>query len=171
MKIWIASDLHGSETFTRQLLDRFDSEGGDRLVLLGDLYYHGVRNPLPEGYAPLEVNKLLNSVREKLLVVRGNCDSEVDLTVSEFPVVPAAIVIADGIQIYLCHGHRESFDCLPPLTRGSVFCQGHTHVSSLSERDGICLLNPGSVSLPKGGTKRGFAVIEDGIPRLETLSD
>ena len=169
MKIWIASDLHGSATWTEKLLRRFDEEGGELLVLLGDLYYHGVRNPLPEGYAPLRVSELLNAQREKLFVVRGNCDSEVDVTVSQFPIVANGRLFADGRQLYLCHGHNENFDALPALGKGTIFCQGHTHVSLLAERDGVTLLNPGSVSLPKGGTERGFAVLEDGIPSLRLL--
>lgn len=169
MKFLIASDLHGSAKFTRELLAAFDREQAELLVLLGDLYYHGVRNPLPEGYASLEVAELLNARRERLLVLRGNCDSDVDLMVSQFPVVKNARIFADGRHFYFCHGDAESFDALPPLPENSVFCQGHTHVSFLGEREGITLLNPGSVSLPKGGTPRGYALAENGKLFLKTL--
>ena len=169
MKFLIASDLHGSATWTRQLLDAFDREGAELLVLLGDLFYHGVRNPLPEGYAPLDVAELLNARRDRLLTVRGNCDSDVDLMVSAFPIVKNARLFADGRHFYFCHGDAESFDNLPPLPAGSVFCQGHTHVSVLEERGGLTLVNPGSVSLPKGGTPRGYALADGGNIVLKTL--
>ena len=170
MKFMIASDLHGSEKWTGKLLDAFERERAELLVLLGDLYYHGVRNPLPEGYAPLGVANLLNAHKERLLVLRGNCDSEVDLCVSEFPTVQNARLFADGRHFYFCHGHNECFEHPPALPAGSAFCQGHTHVAVCEKHGDLFFLNPGSVSLPKGGTPRGFALVSDGeicLKRLE----
>ena len=129
-----------------------------------------MRNPLPEGYAPLEVCELLNARRDRLLVVRGNCDADIDLTVSQFPVSDTAQLVFDGRRFYFCHGHKACFEALPPLVPGTVFCQGHTHISSLNEgAAGVTLLNPGSISLPKGGTPRGFATVTDGVVALETF--
>ena len=153
MKLMIASDIHGSALYCQEMLAAFDREQADRLVLLGDLLYHGPRNDLPNGYAPKEVIALLNGVKEKLLCVRGNCEAEVDQMVLPFPcMADCAQVYCDGLSLYLSHGHHHNPDNLPPLAAGSVFLSGHTHVKLDEVRNGIRCLNPGSVSIPKDGT-------------------
>lgn len=159
MKFLIASDIHGSAKWCRLLLEAFEREKADMLLLCGDILYHGPRNPLPDKYAPMEVAEMLSSVKDKILCVRGNCDSEVDQMVLPFPLTPDyAAVYADGKKIYLSHGHRD----VPPLNDGDVYVTGHTHVPHNVCEDGVLYLNPGSVSLPKDGSAHGYIVYENG---------
>lgn len=166
-KLFFASDIHGSAKYCKLILEAFAREGAEKLVLLGDILYHGPRNPLPEEYAPAEVAKLLGSVNEKILCVRGNCDSEVDQMVLPFPILSDyAAIFADGANIYLSHGHRE----VPPLTSADVYITGHTHLPLNSRKEGFLHLNPGSVSLPKDekGT-RGYILFDSGTFYFKTL--
>ena len=169
MKWMIASDIHGSAHFCRILLEAFEREGAERLVLLGDLLYHGPRNPLPEGYAPMEVAAMLNPLKEKLLCVRGNCDAEVDQMVLEFPIMTDyAVIPQKGFDIFVTHGHLFE-EKKPPLKRGDVLLMGHTHVQTCELAGEYTLCNPGSVSLPKPGSYRGYIVLEDGVLTWKTL--
>ena len=153
MKIIIASDIHGSANWCGELLNAFCREHADMLLLCGDILYHGPRNPLPDEYAPMKVAEMLGSVKEKIICVRGNCDSEVDQMVLPFPVTPDyAVVHANGKRIYISHGHREA----PPLAQGDVYITGHTHVPLNVMQDGYYHLNPGSVSLPKENSAHGY---------------
>ena len=156
MKILIASDLHGSEFYTRALIEEADKRKADKILLLGDLYYHGPRNPLPKGYAPMKVAELLNGNKDRIIAVRGNCDADVDCMISEFPLCKDVQLFVDGKTWFCTHGHGFSFDNLPPLPFVAVFLQGHTHVPVCTEKDGILLLNPGSVSLPKENSANSF---------------
>lgn len=149
MKIIVASDLHGSEYYTRALIEEADKRKADKILLLGDLYYHGPRNPLPKGYAPQKVAELLNAKKDIVIAVRGNCDADVDCMISQFPLCKEVQLFVDGKTWFCTHGHEFSFNNLPPLAAGSVFLQGHTHVPVHEVKDGVLLLNPGSVSLPK----------------------
>ena len=153
MKLLIASDIHGSAYWCRKLMETIDTEQPDRIILLGDLLYHGPRNNLPKGYAPKEVIPMLSSLQEKILAVRGNCEAEVDQMVLPFPcMADHAEVFTDGKLLYLTHGHHHSPDSLPPLPQGSIFLSGHTHVKLDEVRNHIRCLNPGSVSIPKDGS-------------------
>ena len=167
VKLVIASDIHGSAKYCRELLNAFEREGAEKLVLLGDILYHGPRNPLPEEYAPAEVAKLLGGVKEKIICVRGNCDSEVDQMVLPFPILSYyAAIYADGVNIYLSHGHRE----VPPLASADVYITGHTHLPMNTSGDGFLHLNPGSVSLPKGeNCTRGYILFDGGTFYFKTL--
>ena len=159
----IASDIHGSSYYCGWLLDRIEEHQPDRVVLLGDLLYHGPRNDLPKGYEPKDVIPMLNGIRDKLLCVRGNCDTEVDQMVLEFPVMADyCIIIEETRTIYATHGHIYNQDHLPPLQDGDVLLHGHTHVLKAERRTGYTLLNPGSVSLPKEGNIPTYAVLENG---------
>jgi hypothetical protein len=174
MKLMIASDLHGDSLCTERLLEKYRASGAGRLILLGDLLYHGPRNPLPAGYAPKEVIALLSQpeVRDSVFCVRGNCDAEVDQMVLPFPILAeTALLFVDGRTWFAAHGHRPganpSADDLPPLTPGSVCLSGHTHIPVLEMDEAhILRLNPGSVSLPKGGFPRSYALYEDGLFRV-----
>ena len=162
MKFVIASDIHGSARWCRALMDLVDREKPDKLILLGDLLYHGPRNDLPEEYAPKRVIPLLSAWAEKIIAVRGNCEAEVDQMVLPFPcMADYAEVLADGKTLYLTHGHRASPENLPPLPEGSVFLSGHTHVKRDEVIGGIHCLNPGSVSIPKDGS-HSCILYEDG---------
>lgn len=153
MQWMIASDLHGSAYYARALVEAFAREGADRLVLLGDLLYHGPRNDLPRDYAPKKVIPMLSSLKDKIIAVRGNCEAEVDQMVLPFPCLAEfSQLLLDGKTFYLTHGHHANPDNLPPLPAGSVFLFGHTHVKLDEVRGGIRCLNPGSVSIPKDGS-------------------
>ena len=168
MKLMIASDLHGSATACKKLLDAFTASGAERLILLGDLLYHGPRNDLPEGYDPKAVIAMLSEHADKLFCVRGNCDTEVDQMVLPFSIMAeTALLFVDGRTWFACHGHRAganpTANDLPKLPAGSVVLSGHTHIPVLEENpDGILLLNPGSTSIPKGGFAASYGVYEDG---------
>lgn len=160
MKLMIASDIHGSFYYTKKIAEIFSSEQADRLVLLGDLLYHGPRNPLPKDYAPSQVFELLNTMKDKILAVRGNCDSEVDQMVLSFPILADyTALFVDGINIFATHGHLFSEDNLPPLQKNDVLIHGHTHVRVLEKRKDYTVINPGSVSLPKDDFQ-GYTIYE-----------
>lgn len=166
-----ASDIHGDAVCCERLLERFGEEKAERLFLLGDILYHGPRNDLPAGYAPKEVIRMLNERREDLLCVRGNCDTEVDQMVLEFPVLSeSALIYADGTEIFLSHGHHFNPDTLPPLKPGAVLINGHTHVPKDITVNGIRCLNCGSVALPKENSAHSYLIFENGEFAFKTLS-
>ncbi|MBQ3078092.1 MAG: phosphodiesterase [Clostridia bacterium] len=170
MKLMIASDLHGSEPCCQAMLDRFEAEQADRLLLLGDLLYHGPRNDLPEGYRPKGVIALLNAVKDKLMCVRGNCEAEVDQMVLEFPVMADYLLLElDGHRIFATHGHHYNKDNPPPIGMGDILLHGHTHLHTLEKHDAFVLLNPGSVTLPKGGNEKTYMMYEAGTFTLKKL--
>ncbi len=163
MKLMIASDLHGSAAWTRRLLEQYHAMQPDKLILLGDLLYHGPRNDLPDEYAPKTVIPMLNDMKNEILAVRGNCEAEVDQMVLEFPVMAdyAQLVLEDGRTLFLTHGHLFNPEHLPPLKKGSVFAFGHVHIKHGEWKDDIAIVNPGSVSIPKDGT-HSFMIYENG---------
>lgn len=164
MKYFFASDIHGSAYFCGQMLDCYEKESADRLVLLGDILYHGPRNDLPGGYTPKEVITMLNSHKDEIIAVRGNCDSEVDQMVLEFPLMADYGVIDLGDRsIYLTHGHRYNQDNLPPIKPGDILMCGHTHVPGYVRHEDYIYMNPGSVSIPKENSHRGYIILESGI--------
>lgn len=162
MKYMIASDIHGSAYYCRKMTEAFEEHGAERLLLLGDLLYHGPRNDLPKDYAPKEVIQILNAYKEVILAVRGNCEAEVDQMVLEFPVMADYCIISlDGREVYAAHGHHYSQDHLPPLKKGDIFLQGHTHVLMAQEKNGHLILNPGSVSIPKEGNPSTYGILDN----------
>ena len=162
MKLLIASDIHGSAYWCRKLMEQIEIEQPDKVILLGDLLYHGPRNDLPKDYCPKEVIPMLSALKEKILAVRGNCEAEVDQMVLPFPcMADYAMVEADGLTFYLTHGHLHNPDRLPPLQPGTVFLSGHTHIKLDETVSGIRCLNPGSVSIPKDGS-HSFLIYENG---------
>lgn len=171
MKWMIASDLHGSYFYASQMQQAFEREQADRLLLLGDLLYHGPRNDLPREYAPKEVIPLLNGKKEKLLCVRGNCDAEVDQMVLEFPVLADYAVLPVGQRlIYATHGHIYHVKNLPPLAPGDVLLHGHTHVPAWTEfGQGNLYLNPGSVSIPKEDSPHSYMTLEGNTMQWKEL--
>lgn len=165
MRYLIASDIHGALPAAEALTTRFHEEGADRLLLLGDLLYHGPRNPLPEGYAPAEVAKLLNGYADRITAVRGNCDAEVDQMVLDFPVLADYCVLPAGEKlIYATHGHIYNLKNLPPLAKGDILLHGHTHVPAWTEfGQGNVYLNPGSLSIPKENSPHSYMILENGV--------
>jgi hypothetical protein len=162
MKFMIASDIHGSEYYCRKMLQAYDVEKADRLVLLGDLLYHGPRNDLPKDYAPKAVIELLNARKEDILCVRGNCEAEVDQMVLEFPVLADYAILSVGDRmIFATHGHNHNESKLPPLHKGDILLCGHTHVPKCVEHETYIYMNPGSVSIPKENSHHGYMILED----------
>ena len=163
MKLIIASDIHGSAYYCRMLLEAFKKENADRMLLLGDILYHGPRNDLPRDYAPKEVIAMLNPLKDKIFCVRGNCDTEVDQMVLEFPVLADYAVIAlDDKLIYATHGHNYNEEKLPPLSSGDILFCGHTHVPKINKHEKYTYMNTGSVSIPKENSPHSYVVYENG---------
>ena len=171
MKLLIASDIHGSAFWCRKLMDVMDRVQPDKLILLGDLLYHGPRNDLPREYAPKQVIPMLSAYQDKILCVRGNCEAEVDQMVLPFPcMADYAMLLVDGKTFYLTHGHHANPSALPGLEEGSIFLSGHTHVKLDEIHDGIRCLNPGSVSIPKDGSN-SCLIYENGTFTFHILED
>ena len=171
MKLVIASDIHGSAYWCKKLLETIEREQPEKVILLGDLLYHGPRNDLPRDYAPKQVIPMLAGLQDKILAVRGNCEAEVDQMVLPFPcMADYALLNCDGLNLYLTHGHLWNPDKLPPLQAGSVFLSGHTHVKMDEIHGGIRCINPGSVSIPKDGS-HSCIVYENGNFRFCLLEE
>lgn len=164
MKWMIASDIHGSAHFCRKMLECFEREGAQRLLLLGDLLYHGARNDLPRGYDTRETTRLLNSYNDKITAVRGNCDSEVDQLVLDFPMMADYAVIDTGKTFILAtHGHIYNAQNLPPLPEGGILLCGHTHVPACKAFGSVTCINPGSISIPKEASPHSYIIYENGF--------
>jgi len=171
MNFLIASDIHGSAFWCGRLMELMKKEQPDKLLLLGDILYHGPRNDLPKDYAPRQVIEMLSEIPEKIVCVRGNCEAEVDQMVLSFPCLAEySVLMADGKTFYLTHGHHKNPQDLPALPAGSIFLYGHTHVKFDKDIDGIRCLNPGSVSIPKDGS-HSCLVYEDGAFRTVILEE
>ncbi|MCD8097072.1 MAG: phosphodiesterase [Lachnospiraceae bacterium] len=164
MKLLIASDIHGSAYYCGKLLEAYEREQAERLILLGDILYHGPRNELPEGYAPKEVIAMLNPLKRDILCVRGNCDAEVDQMVLEFPILADyGFLYERGRMIFLTHGHVFHEGNLPMLGKGDILLHGHTHVPICREHEDYIYMNPGSVAIPKEGSAHSYMSYEDGV--------
>lgn len=164
MKLLIASDLHGSARYTRQLLAQYEKEKAEKLILLGDILYHGPRNDLPEEYAPKEVIALLSPLAGEILCVRGNCDCEVDQMVLPFPMLADyGWLYLGGRRVYLTHGHVINKDHPLPFAKGDILLHGHTHIPVCEDCGDFMYLNPGSVSIPKAGSAHSYMTYEDGV--------
>jgi len=171
MKLMIASDIHGSAYYCRQLLDAFCAEKAERLLLLGDILYHGPRNDLPKDYSPKEVIVMLNEMKEHILCVRGNCDGDVDQMVLEFPIMADYCILTAGERlVYATHGHNHNLTSLPPLQPGDILLHGHTHIPAWeSFGSGNIYINPGSVSIPKADSAHGYITMEGNVVLWKNL--
>lgn len=162
MKLMIASDIHGSSLYCEELLKRYNDEKPDKLLLLGDILYHGPRNDLPRGYNPKSVIAMLNNIKDEIICVRGNCDAEVDQMVLDFPIMADySILDLDGRLIFATHGHIYNENNLPPMGRCDVLLNGHTHIPKCVSHGDYTYMNPGSVSIPKEGSRHGYMIYED----------
>ena len=170
MKILIASDIHGSAHYCRKLLAALERENTQRMILLGDILYHGPRNDLPVEYAPKEVIAMLNPLKDRIYSVRGNCDAEVEQMVWEFTVLADDCLLPAGQHMNFCtHGHLYHENHLPPMMSGDCLLYGHTHIPRAELCGDKWMLNPGSVSLPKEGNPPSYAVLEDGVFTIRRL--
>lgn len=171
MRLMFVSDIHGALPATEKALDIFTGSGAKWLIILGDLLNHGPRNALPEGYAPAEVARCLNQVADKIIAVRGNCDSEVDQMLLNFPITaPWQQILLPEQRLFLTHGHLYSPEKLPPLATHDIFVSGHTHLPVAKEHQDYYLFNPGSISIPKGGHEASFGLLDDDVLSVRSLN-
>lgn len=171
MKIMFASDIHGDLECARAALDAYRREGAEKLILLGDLLYFGPRNTILPTYDPKGVIALLNSVKDELLCVRGNCDAEVDQMVLDFPIMAEyAYLCIDGFKMLLTHGHKINKENSGMLSAGELLVHGHTHVLCIEDiGEGRLYINPGSTTYPKEGNPRSYMIYEDGVLSIREL--
>lgn len=170
MKYVIASDIHGSAYYCDMLLKAYNNEKADKLLLLGDILYHGPRNDLPKDYAPKQVIEMLNGIADEILCVRGNCDTEVDQMVLNFPVLAEYCILSvDKRMIFATHGHVYNTQNLPKLHKGDILLHGHTHIPCCEKVGEIIYMNPGSVSIPKENSQHGYMTFENGIFEWKNL--
>ena len=163
MKAVIVSDIHGSYYYAQRLKEIVEKENPDKVILLGDLYYHGPRNDLSQEYNPMEVSKILNAMKDKLLVVKGNCDAEVDEMISEFKFEDHLNLELNGKKIYFTHGHKYNIENIP-YEDFEILIYGHIHIGCIEEKEGYLFANPGSISLPKGGSRHSYLILaEEGL--------
>ncbi|MBQ6930587.1 MAG: phosphodiesterase [Clostridia bacterium] len=161
MKWLIASDIHGSAKWCKELITAYKNEKADRILLLGDVLYHGPRNDLPDEYNPKAVIEMLSAYKNEILSVRGNCDTEVDQMVLPFPVLADyAVILEENTTIFATHGHVYNEQKLPPLKKGDILLHGHTHVPACIEHQEYTYINPGSTSIPKENSHHGYIILE-----------
>ena len=159
MKYLVISDIHGSNYYAKKIEEIYNKENPDKIILLGDLYYHGPRNPLTEEYNPMEVSNLLNSLKDKILCTRGNCDADVDEMISEFDFNDNIELDINGKKFFFTHGHKFNIDNIPDNI--DILVYGHFHTGFIKEKEGVICVNSGSISLPKNGTKNSYLIIDD----------
>lgn len=170
MKLMFASDIHGSAYFAEKMIETYKREKAEKLILLGDLLYHGPRNDLPKDYAPKRVIEILNAIKNEILAVRGNCDTEVDQMVLDFPIMADyAVIYEGGCTMYLTHGHKFNPQNPPPVKKGDYLVNGHTHIPAFEDMGGFVYVNPGSVSIPKNGSDHSYMIYENGEFTLKSL--
>lgn len=170
MKLMFASDIHGSEFYCQKMIEIYEKEKAEKLILLGDLLYHGPRNDLPKQYNPKGVITLLNAIKEEILCVRGNCDADVDQMVLEFPILADYMILyLDSKMVFVTHGHNHNEVNLPMLKKGDILLHGHTHVQKMEDRGGYIYMNPGSISIPKEGNQNSYMIYENGTYTIKNL--
>ncbi|ELI6449308.1 phosphodiesterase [Photobacterium damselae] len=173
MKLFIASDIHGCAVSTHNMLQRFEQSGAEYLILLGDILNHGPRNALPSGYDPIKVSELLNPYADRIMAVRGNCDSEVDQMLLQFPLMSDFnwVLLPTGQRLFLTHGHLYNKEKHPKLCAGDVIVSGHTHIPVAEMMDELYLFNPGSITIPRNGLPASYGLLEGNQLIVKTFDD
>lgn len=170
MKLMFASDVHGSAYFAEKMKDLYEKEQAQKLILLGDLLYHGPRNALPKEYDPPKVAAILNDMKNELLCVRGNCDAEVDQMVLEFPIMADyTTIFTENRMLFITHGHIYNNENLPMLKENDVLIHGHTHLLAIKSMTTYTYVNPGSISIPKGGNENSYMILENNVFTIKNL--
>ena len=159
MKYLVVSDIHGSSYYANKINEIYKKENVDKIILLGDLYYHGPRNPLTREYNPMLVSKIFNNLKDRILCIKGNCDAEVDEMISEFEFQESITIDINGLKFFFTHGHKYNIDNIPEGI--NVLVYGHFHTGFIKEKDGVICVNSGSISLPKDNTKNSYLIIND----------
>jgi len=161
MKIFVISDIHGSLEYLEKALEAYKSEKADMILILGDVLYHGPRNPIPRSYDPQSVAKLLNNLKNKIIAVRGNCDSEVDQMLLEFPIMSDfSNIFWNDKRIFATHGHLYNIKKNPNISPGDILIHGHTHIPLAEINNAIFILNPGSITFPKENYPNSYGIFE-----------
>lgn len=160
MKVVIASDIHGSSYYAEKLKEIVEKENPEKIIILGDLYYHGPRNELTQEYAPMKVAEILNEMKDKIMVVRGNCDAEVDEMISEFKFEDHILLELNGKKFYFTHGHKYNIENIP-YEDFDIMIYGHIHQGFIQKKGEFIFANPGSISLPKGMSTHSYIVLEE----------
>lgn len=161
MKLFVISDIHGSLEYLEKALEAYESEKADMILILGDILYHGPRNPIPDSYDPQSVSKLLNTLKNKIIAVRGNCDSEVDQMLLEFPIMSDfSNIFWNNRRIFATHGHIYNMKNIPNISHGDILIHGHTHVPTAEIQNDIFILNPGSITFPKENYPKSYGIFE-----------
>ena len=162
MKLMVVSDIHGSAYYCEKMLECYKKENADKLILLGDVLYHGPRNDLPKEYAPKKVIEMLNNIKEEILCVRGNCDTEVDQMVLKFPILADyAFLYWNNKMVFVTHGHNHNNANPPMLKEGDILLHGHTHIPACDKVNGYTYVNPGSISIPKENSHHSYIIMDD----------
>lgn len=169
MRLFVATDVHGSAFWAKRIVEEFNRANCDALILLGDVYNHGPRNPFPRDYAPMKVAEIFNAIADRIIWVKGNCDSEVDEMISDFPFVQQEIIPVCGHKLYFTHGHVYNKDNLPKLKRGDLLFYGHFHRNEQVEVDGVICVNVSSASLPKD--RATFCIVEERDVNIYALDE
>lgn len=160
MKILVISDIHGSGYYAEKIKQINEIEKPEKIIVLGDIYYHGPRNNLSQEYSPMKVAEVLNSLKDKLLVVKGNCDAEVDEMISEFKFQDHILIDINGKKIYFTHGHKYNIEKIP-YEDFEILIYGHIHQGFIQEKEGYIFANPGSISLPKCNSEHSYLILEN----------
>ncbi len=168
MKILIASDLHGSSFYAEKLVKIKNQEKVNKVILLGDIYNHGPRNPLPKDYSPIKVAEILNDFKDELIVVKGNCDSEVDTMISQFDFIENLCITDENKSLFLTHGHVYNKDAMPK-TKFDAVIYGHFHTGFIERMGNTVVANAGSLSLPKNDMPNSYLILENGVLTLKDL--
>lgn len=170
MKLFFISDIHGSKYYLEKAISQFEKEKADYIIILGDQLYHGPRNPLPKDYNPNECANLLNLYKDKIIAIRGNCDSEVDQVMLKYPILAdSSTILIDNKRFFLTHGHIYNKDNMPPLNKGDIFVSGHVHLPIAEIDNDIIFFNPGSISIPRDGNPSSYGIYEQGRLFIKTL--
>ena len=172
MKLFIISDIHGSLYYLKKVMEIFEKENYDKLVILGDELYHGPRNPLPKDYSPKEVIEILNKYKDKIIAVRGNCDSEVDQMVLSYPIMSDySMIYLRNKRVFLTHGHIYNIDNPLPMSEGDILLYGHFHIPMIEKKEERYFFNPGSISLPKNNSNHSFALLDETKFQIKDLNE
>ena len=169
MKILVVSDIHGSKYYAEKIKEIFEIEKAEKIILLGDLYYHGPRNPLTKEYDPKAVCEILNSLSENILCVKGNCDAEVDEMISNFKFNDNINLELNGKKFFFTHGHKYNINNIP--NNVDVLIYGHFHTGFIKQKDGVLCINAGSITLPKNDTKNSYLIINDNEIILKDIEE
>lgn len=172
MKLFIISDIHGSLYYLKKVMEIFEKENYDKLVILGDELYHGPRNSLPKDYSPKEVIEILNKYKDKIIAVRGNCDSEVDQMVLSYPIMSDySMIYLGNKRVFLTHGHIYNIDNPLPMLEGDILLYGHFHIPMIEKKEERYFFNPGSISLPKNNSNHSFVILDETKFQIKDLDE